>query len=244
MEPDDVDRARWDTAHQNAVTPTLSRIKRETLAAALPPEVEPTTMWPSWPLDRVAAELELQPGEVLVDVGCGRGEIGLWIADHLDVEWVGVEPSTVGQSAAGDRSADRARARPARVADGQLVATGLPSGSADAVLLVDVLHFSTDLPATFAELARVLRAGRRLVLVGPHRVDPRSALAEAGFGLEVDEETAGLEGTLALFAELVRAEADALRREIGEVATQSLLEARLEPLSEIWHGLLVARRAG
>lgn len=247
---DGVDRKRWDAAHAVSATPTFSRIKRETICASLPEGIEPTTLWPSWPLQEVAAALDLAVGETLVDLACGRGEVGLWIAEHLGVAWVGVEPSAVGREMAAAAASVIAR-RPssvpasgpidARIVDGHFLATGLDDDSADGVLVLDALHFCPDLPATFSEVRRVLRPGRRLVLVGPQMADPRPALANAGFTVERDDQTEGWRALLGRFLQLAHEEAEALRTELGEATATQVLSRDLRHLTDVDHGLLAAR---
>ena len=45
-----------------------------------PAGVQPFSLVPRRGLDRVLAELRLEPGDHLVDLCCGRGGIGLWFA--------------------------------------------------------------------------------------------------------------------------------------------------------------------
>jgi hypothetical protein len=69
-----VDRDRWDAAHAAGHSTTLQTLRRTHLWTGLPAGVEPTTVWPAWPLERIADELEVAPGEVLLDMACGRGD--------------------------------------------------------------------------------------------------------------------------------------------------------------------------
>ncbi len=241
---DGIDRAGWDASHRATEAPTLRRIRRATLWRRLPPGVEPTTIWPSWPLDRLTAELEVAEGETLVDVACGRGDLGVAIASRLGTRLVGVEPSEVGRATAA-RAARSAGLPQATFVDGHLLALNLPHDSADAALVVDALQFAPDRPGALRELARVLRPGRRLVVIGPTRVgDDWADLVDAGFVIEVHEETAGWRDTVADFAARVRAAAEDLRRELDPTTAETLLTAPFEELQRtLWHGLVVARRA-
>lgn len=239
---DGVDRQRWDAAHAVSATPTFSRIKRQTICAHLPEGIEPTTLWPAWPLEKVAAALDLTAGETMVDLGCGRGEVGLWIARHLEVDWIGVDPSPVGLSIAAEQVDAGVGARSAKLVEGHFLATGLGDASADAVLILDALHFSPDVPATLAEVTRVLRPGRRLLVVGPQQTDPRPALRDAGFTIERDEQTPGWLEEMDRFLTLARENAEALRAELGEPTATTLLSRDISQLKGMGHGLIAARR--
>ena len=51
--------------------------------------------WSRTGLDRVLAELRLEPGEHLLDLCCGRGGIGLWFASVSGARLSGVDFSAV-----------------------------------------------------------------------------------------------------------------------------------------------------
>jgi SAM-dependent methyltransferase len=239
----EVDRARWDRSHAAGASPTLARIRRATLTSALPNGVEPTTVWPAWPLDRVVDELEIAAGETLVDLGCGRGEIGLWLAAAAGTRLVGVDPSSVGLQLA--RELAQSVGADAVFVEGVVQSTGLDDGAADAVVITDVLPFLEDDRANaFAEVARLLKPGRRLVVVGPERTDPTDALRTAGLEVEVRAETPGWRDAVTAFGRALADEADQLRDELGDVADELIARVQSAPRGAAWHGLTAARRTG
>jgi SAM-dependent methyltransferase len=132
----------------------------------LPVEVEPFSFVSAALLGRVARELALSPGETLVDLGCGRGGPGLWLARQAGAVLVGVDFSAVAVRQAGRRAWLFGLEAGARFVVGDLAATGLADAVADAVVSVDALHFAADALAAAREVLRVLRPGRRLVLTG------------------------------------------------------------------------------
>jgi len=121
-------------------------------------------------LEVVLRLLGLQPGQRVLEVGCGYGWVSRAIWDAADVSWVGM-----------DRSADMIEslrlAAPRRgsstfVGDGR----SLPfrAGSFDSVLCTGVLmHVREDLD-TVRELVRVLRPGGRLVVSVNNALSPYS----------------------------------------------------------------------
>ncbi len=146
-----------------AASPGIRRVW-ELAAPDLPPQVEPFSFVSVGILRKVAEALGLSPGHTLVDLGCGRGGPGLWLAREADVSLVGVDFSAVGIDQAAHRAAMFGLAGRARFVIGDLIHTGLPSASADAAVSIDAFHFAADTAAAAGEARRVLRPGRRLVL--------------------------------------------------------------------------------
>ena len=142
----------------------------------------------------MAQALDLRPGQTLVDLGCGRGGPGLWLARETGASLVGVDFSPVAVDQATPRAALFGLASRARFAVGELTRTGLPKASADAAVSVDAFHFAADPAAAAAEARRIIRPGRRLVLTNwqpkspgdtrlprDTRIDWPQLLSSAGF---------------------------------------------------------------
>jgi SAM-dependent methyltransferase len=148
-----------------AASPGIRRVW-EAVDPDLPPEIEPLSFVSVALLGHVADALALAPGQTLVDLGCGRGGPGLWLARSRGASLLGVDFSTVAIQQASDRVTLFGLAEAARFVVGDLTATGLAELIADAVVSIDALHFAADLPAAGREVLRILRPGRRLVLTG------------------------------------------------------------------------------
>lgn len=111
----------------------------------------------------VREALDAQPGDRVLDVGCGPG---FYIPELL--EQVGPEGAVVGIDSSGSMLSLAAR----RSEDGANVefheadATALPvaDASVDAALSVQVLEYVADIPAALAEILRALRPGGRAVI--------------------------------------------------------------------------------
>ena len=176
-----------------AASPGTRRVW-ETVDPDLPPEIEPFSFVSVALLGHVAHALALSPGQTLVDLGCGRGGPGLWLAKSKSVSLVGVDFSAVAVQQANDRAALFGLADTARFVVGDLAATGLPAAAADAVVSIDALHMAADLPAAGREVLRILRPGHRVVvtswqprtlddarLPSRMRIDWATALRSVGF---------------------------------------------------------------
>jgi demethylmenaquinone methyltransferase/2-methoxy-6-polyprenyl-1,4-benzoquinol methylase len=108
------------------------------------------------------AALDGAPGRRLIDVGGGTGNY----AKALQAE--GWDPLVIDRSAA---MLERARAKGLQTAEADAQALPLPDASADAVMLVSMLHHVDDPAAALAEARRVLRPGGRLALMAFTRED-------------------------------------------------------------------------
>jgi SAM-dependent methyltransferase len=169
--------AVYDTAYRRGRSPAVDRLWRD-LDPTLPPEVEPFSFVSTDLLTFVADALAVAPGAHLVDLGCGRGGPGLWLARHTGAHLTGIDwaPAAVEQATA--RAPLFARADHATFHVADLTATGLPDATADAVVSLDALHFAPDPHAAAAEVTRLLRPASRFVLTGWQPVttdDPRLA---------------------------------------------------------------------
>jgi len=58
-------------------------------------------------LRHIAAKLDLKPGQKVLDIGCGWGGMALYLAQHCDVEVLGVTLSTQQHALATERSEER-----------------------------------------------------------------------------------------------------------------------------------------
>jgi SAM-dependent methyltransferase len=154
----------------------------------------------SWDaIAEVTTALRLSPGQVLLDLACGRGGYGLEVAERSGAQLVGVDfsPEALRQA----REHAQRLGRMARFETGELTATGLAAASVDAVMCVDAVHFADPPEAAYRELHRVLVRGGRAVLTCWEPVDRQDSrvperlratnlgagLAAAGFvGIEVE----------------------------------------------------------
>lgn len=179
------------------------------------------------------------PGDVVVDIACGTGGPGLWIAQQTGASLIGVDPSLAGLAAARQRAGRTGLDSRSRFAQGSFEQTGLPGRSADVVLSIEAFQYAPDKHAGLREFARILRPGGRLGLIcfeaDPAKtrglpvlgVDPvgdyRPLLKSAGFDVLAYEETPGwAERVEAAFSAIVNA-ADVLAAEMGEQASASAL---------------------
>ncbi|HEX8120442.1 MAG TPA: methyltransferase domain-containing protein [Solirubrobacteraceae bacterium] len=107
--------------------------------------------------------IAVQPGERVLDVGCGPGFYVAELLEDAGAEGsaVGVDPSAAMLGLAAKRCAHLSNAS---FAEGGATALPVADESFDAAVGVQVLEYVDDVPAALAELRRALRPGGRVVV--------------------------------------------------------------------------------
>lgn len=229
----------YDTLHPAAAHPLFGRLMAEAGGEDHPREVDPFSSCTWRTLGRAVAALRLAPGDTLVDLGCGRGGVGLWLARATSARLTGVDFSQEAVAIATGRAADFVPDGRARFQLGTFAATGLPDAVADGVISVDALPFAPDRDAALAEVRRVLRPGARAVLTAVEATDAteveanplrwteerwRDGITAAGLDLEERTVEPGVHDQWRrVYANWLAHEAD-LRAAVGDPATDLLVE--------------------
>lgn len=177
-----------------------ARIWAETYGDEYPAELDPYNFTTWSELRRVVDGLALSRGDLLIDVGCGRGGPGLWVASTAGASLLGVDISPTALEAARRRAIALDLGDSATYSEGSFDAIPADSASAHGVLSIDALLFAPDKGAAIREIGRVLVPGGRLAATTwdyrtqpvnrpPQVDDHRPLLIEAGFRVDAYDET-------------------------------------------------------
>jgi SAM-dependent methyltransferase len=187
---------------------------------------------------RLCDTLDLRAGDRFVDLACGAGGPGAWIAHETNGVLVGVDLSRIGLNVAAERANTHKLANAIFIV-GTADHLPLADGCAVGAMSLDSLQYVPDKRATFSEVARTLVPGGRFAFtafeVDAERVrdvpvlgvDPVTdyslLLRDVGFTVDIYEETPGWhERLVAAYSAIIAAE-DRLRPQMGDRAVDALL---------------------
>jgi len=133
-------------------------IFREVYGNDYPEEANPDSFVTMTDLLTVVKNLKVGPGKTIIDLGCGRGGPGLWIARETRANYVGIDLSETAIKQATLRKNNFKLNGTAEFQVGNLNALNFPANSFDGAISIDVLSFIRDPLAVISEVARVLRS--------------------------------------------------------------------------------------
>ncbi|MEU8980799.1 class I SAM-dependent methyltransferase [Streptomyces sp. NPDC048309] len=225
----DEDRYRPVLANQHSGD-TLRAIYQEVYQDEYPDEVQPFGFVTLSDLRACARFFGERNVTRLVDIGCGRGGPGLWVARELGASLVGVDVVAEAVAEAARLAETFQKAPRAAFHAASATDTGLPAAEFDGAMSIDALWMVLNKVAAFEELARLLRPGSPLVFTtwAPPHLDYAWFLEPVGFqDIETVQLTASTERQLAVYERII-VQRDAIAREMGEEAAQVLVDEATE----------------
>lgn len=163
LSPDLFDRAYADLADDDG---GVAALFASVMGDEYPAELAPNSLVTWSVLGEVLEIVDLSAGSVLVDLACGAGGPGLWLARESGADLVGVDWSPEAVRQASERSRGYVPEGRATFRVGLLTETGLDDDLADAVVCFDSFQFAPDPGRCAREIARSLRRGGRFVMTG------------------------------------------------------------------------------
>jgi SAM-dependent methyltransferase len=221
-------------------SPALAGIWREhALGAGYPEGFEHISFVTLAELRSMASELRLDAGSTFVDLACGLGGPGLWVARETGAKLAGIDLSPVAVAGARERAERLGLSNIAQFSAGTFAETGLSATAFDGAMSCDALQYAPDKQAALHEAARILRPGGRLVfacfefdagrvaglpVLGTDPVgDYRPLLERTGFEVSSYAETPGWRARLTGAYQGIADAKAALTDEMGDAAYSSLL---------------------
>jgi ubiquinone/menaquinone biosynthesis C-methylase UbiE len=152
----------FDQSHLGRMrSAAVEAIYRSAFGEDYPGPARPSAVYSATTVQAAINALDLRPGRVMADLGCGHGGPGLWAAQQTGATVIGIDLSPAGIELARRRAAQLGLQARASFTAGDLTATGLPDASVDAAMSMDVLPFLPGKAAAIREVARILRPGGR-----------------------------------------------------------------------------------
>lgn len=245
----------WRTVEANnavyaAKNKTIFRVFRDVYGDDYPEEVEPLSFVTKTDLLRIVQFLSISSGHTFVDLGCGRGGPGLWVARETGADLVGIDLSPVAVEQAKQRVSDFDLEGHARFLVADFCATGLQDKSCDGAISIDMLWMVPNKIAAMSEVARILRSAARFVFttwesIKPSETDYHLLMQDSGFEIEEYYEKPDWERRQRAVYERILAEQATLIKEMGETAARPVInEAKEAPggLANARHVLMVCRK--
>jgi len=193
-------KSLFEETYAGSPSAVAERVWRAVYGAEYPEGVDPYSYVSATELRQIAGGTRVGEGDVLVDLGCGRGGAGLWVAAATGATLIGVDIASNALADARRRADALQFGSRADFLEGSFENTGLQRSAADAVMSVDALLFTPDKRAALEELRRVIRDGGWLVFTSwdyhrqpvgrpPQVDDHRPLLTATGFDVLAYEET-------------------------------------------------------
>lgn len=209
----------------------MQRIWEEAMGDELVPGLDQYSYVTRGELEQIGEGLGLKAGAEVLDMGCGRGGPGLWLAASYGWRLTGVDiaPGAVSQATEFQRAFELAH--PARFLEGHFAEIPLAEASMDGVMSVDALWTAQDKVQALKAVAQVMRPGARFAFThwDYTTIDPVPAFEQSGLKLvERTESEDWLARQEAVYAGILAHEAE-LREEMGEAAEVLVNEARTVP---------------
>lgn len=238
----------WYSGHDKS--PTIRRIFRDVYADDYMEDVDQNSYMTRTDLQRMLQYLELDIGDKLVDLGCGRGGPSMWIARKTGAVLTGIDISRVAVDAARCRISDFSLNQETGFQVGSFEQTGLSDGCFDAAMSVDSFFLVRDKIAAADEVKRILCPGGRFVFTSwegnsPILVkDHRRLLQDRGFVVDVCEEPKDWKIRQAAVYRRIIAEKHTLIREMGRDSAKVWIRdaANLKTLDRVRRVFVVARK--
>ena len=181
----------FNLTYKGKKSQSFLNIYRQIYGKDYPEEADHDSFVTKTDLKNIVKYLNVGPGETFIDLGCGRGGPGLWIARENNANYVGIDFSEVGVELAAQRFKAIGLERKAQFHVGNICATDFPDNFFDGAVSIDVLSFIPNQSKAILEVARILRTNAIFVFTSWEKKesnivnDYRPLLSESGFKVNI-----------------------------------------------------------
>lgn len=185
----------FDKSFQKERSESYRDIFREVYREDYPEEANPDSFVTITDLQNIAKNLNVGPGKIFIDLGCGRGGPGLWIARETGANYIGIDFAESAIKEANHRALNFKIKGTFDFQVGNMYSLDFPENSLDGAISVDVISFIPDPLAAIKEAARILRSKAFFVFTTWENKtslktnDYRSYLRDTGFKIKTYSET-------------------------------------------------------
>ena len=214
-------------AHQSQL---LNNIWRDAYQEDFPEQLETFGFVTKTDLNTIAELINIEEDGALLDIGCGKGGPGMFVADKTKAKLIGID---IDENAVNHAKALKEKLKlgtQAAFQVGSFRETHLPSLSIDAIMSVDALILASDKNAAINEMGRLLRERARFVFTTWDRpeIDLQALLKRNGFRVLYREETPNWKARQLAVYQNIRKHKTELRKELGEKASRILISEAIE----------------
>lgn len=222
----------FDTAFKIGKRQRIKDISRKVYGDEFIEELDSNSFVTKTDLQNFVRFLKVEPNEMIIDVGCGRGGPGMWIARETGANYFGYDLSEVGIEIASSRAKDFGLEGKVQFKVGDICATAFPDNYFDAAISIDVLVYIPEVSVAISEVSRILHSEAKFLFTTWEKKRPsklndyRLFLRNAGFKIEAYNETPDWERLQREFYQLVLDNKEMLIKDMGkEESSPFIIEA-------------------
>ncbi len=147
----------FNLTFQKGRSESYRNIFREVYMEDYPEDAYPDSFVTIAELHNIAKNLNVGPGKTFIDLGCGRGGPGLWMAQKTGANYIGIDFAESAIEEAKRRAMNIKIDGTFEFQVGNLYSLNFPENSLDGALSIDVISFLPDPFPAIKEAARILR---------------------------------------------------------------------------------------
>jgi len=223
-QPNKRDRVKnaYNTMYKIKKSKIIRDIWRDAYEDDYPKEFDYDSFVTMTDLRDIVKYLNVGPNETFIDVGCGRGGPGMWIAREIGADYVGIDLSDIALEFAEQHAIQFGLEDKVSFQVGNICETSFTDNLFDGAISIDTLTFVPDKLGAICEVARILRPAASFVFTTWEQKKPnkfndyRLLLSNAGFKVDLYKETLDWERRQRKVYQTILDSKDILIKDMGE----------------------------